>query len=123
MRGDGRAVSFEGATCVDAHGLDAAQFGNLRYGLEESFAPIAEELVAHIITLHGAMPGLEESEVRREARLLMNEALVRLAFHTPHVLLPGATPPLPPTPTQPTVQCGWSGAVRVECARADAFVA
>ena len=116
---------FEGATCVDAHGLDAAQFGDL-YSLlnEKYFTPIAEWLVAYIITLHGAMPGLEESEVRREAHLLMNEALVLLAIHTPHVLLPGATPPLPPTPTaQPTVQCGWSGAVRVECARADAFVA
>ena len=117
-------MKFEGATCVDAHGLDAAQFNKLVGVLEESFAPHAESLVAYIITLHGAMPGLKQSEVRREARLLMNEALVRLAIHTSHLLLPGATPPLPPTPpAQSTVQCGWSGAVRVECARADAFVA
>ena len=123
MRGDGRAVLFEGATCVDAHGLDAAQIGDL-YSLlnEKCFTPHAAWVVEDII-LRSWVPGLKQIEARREARLLMNEALVLLTIHGSHLLLPGATPPLPPTPpAQSTVQCGWSGAVRVECARADAFV-
>jgi hypothetical protein len=121
-RGDGRAVKFEGATCVDAHGLDASQFGDFRDVLEAGFTQTAARMAQQILL--SAVPGLKHFEARRKAHLLMNEALSLMAFHTPHLLLPGATPPLPPTPpAQSTVQCGWSGAVRVECARADAFVA
>jgi len=123
-RGDGRAVKFEGATCVDAHGLDAAELWDLHTGLATGFTPAARMMVEHLFRHHPhcAVP---KPEARREARLLMLEAEVLLTIHNvgSHLLLPGATPPLPPTPTaQSTVQCGWSGAVRVECARADAFV-
>ena len=111
----------EGAACVNTHGLDDTLLVRYLDVTREDSTPIAVRLLAEEMIPSSAVPGLE---VRQEALFLMNEALLLLALHTPRVLLLGATPPLLLTPTaaQPTAQCGWSGAVRVECARADAFV-